>query len=125
MDNKEELYRNLVILLKIFKNRPYHLAKYLMSNNAFSLTFIEKIINSNKLNEMNNQDESLLNFNDITQMDEYFNSIISDITPKSKNIDDITNELNDKLFKCLLDENYEEAAKIRDYMSKNGIKKKT
>ena len=41
MEN-EDLYRNLVILLKMFKNRPYHLAKYLIEN--YSLTNMLSIL---------------------------------------------------------------------------------
>ena len=42
MEN-EELYRSLVILLKMFKNRPYHLAKYLVENSALTDEFIKKL----------------------------------------------------------------------------------
>ena len=47
-EDKDQLYKNLVILLKMFKNRPYHLAKYLTDNTAFSQEFIKKILESDK-----------------------------------------------------------------------------
>ena len=57
MEN-EDLYRNLVILLKMFKNRPFHLAKYLIENSALTEDFIKKIKNSDRLKELNKEDES-------------------------------------------------------------------
>ena len=57
MEN-EELYRSLVIMLKMFKNRPYHLAKYLVENSALTEDFIKKIKNSDRLKELNKEDES-------------------------------------------------------------------
>ena len=39
--NNEQLYRNLIAILKLFKNRPYHLAKYLIENDAFTDKFLK------------------------------------------------------------------------------------
>ena len=77
MEN-EDLYRNLVILLKMFKNRPFHLAKYLIDNSALKDEFLKKLINNEKLKEFS-QDEDLKSkilFLDINQMNDYFNSLI-------------------------------------------------
>ncbi len=57
MEN-EELYRSLVIMLKMFKNRPYHLAKYLVENSALTEDFIKKIKNSDRLKELNEDEKS-------------------------------------------------------------------
>ena len=54
MEN-EDLYRNLVILLKMFKNRPYHLAKYLIENSALTNEFIKKVSENSKLSEEENK----------------------------------------------------------------------
>ena len=51
MEN-EDLYRNLVILLKMFKDRPDQLSKYLIENSAFTDEFIHKIKNNKKLKKM-------------------------------------------------------------------------
>lgn len=51
MEN-EDLYRNFVILLKMFKNRPFHLAKYLIENSALTEDFIKKVMNSSSLKEL-------------------------------------------------------------------------
>lgn len=134
MEN-EELYKNLVILLKMFKNRPYHLAKYLVENSALTNDFITKLQNSEKLKEMSNEEKTSeqkllpppvpVYFVDISQMENFYSSLIDDIKQlsKDKGIDQIEKELNEKLDKCIKEEKYEDAARIRDYMVRNGIKR--
>lgn len=128
--DRNRLYRNLSILLKLFKNRPNHLAKYLIENSAFTEEFIYNIIGSKKLNEMNPSDaynyfveENNLTpvyFTDFDEMENFYTGIIED---KSITIDttELTKELNIKLEKYVNEEKYEEAVKIRDYMRKNNI----
>lgn len=56
-ENKnDKTYRNLVILLKMFKNRPHHLAKFLLDNNSFNKRFLDKILTSNNLNDLSAED---------------------------------------------------------------------
>lgn len=127
----DSLYKNLVILLKIFKNRPNHLAKYLIENSALSEAFIQSIINSGKLNDMSEREahdyfqDYLLNnspvyFTDYEEMNKYYNSIMTEpklISDKSE----LSKELNTKLKKYLTEERYEEAVTLRDYMLRNNI----
>jgi excinuclease UvrABC helicase subunit UvrB len=134
MEN-EELYRSLVIMLKMFKNRPYHLAKYLVENSALTEDFIKKLKNSDKLKELNEgektSEQKLLPvpvpvyFVDISQMENFYNSFIDDIQQlsKEKSIEEITKELNKKLDDLIKQEKYEEAARVRDYMNRNNIKR--
>lgn len=134
MEN-EELYRSLVILLKMFKNRPYHLAKYLVENSALTESFIKKLKNSDKLKEINEEDKTSeqkmlpmpvpVYFMDISQMENFYNSFIDDMKQlsKEKNIEEITKELNSKLDDLIKQEKYEEAARVRDYMTRNNIKR--
>lgn len=134
MEN-EEIYRSLVILLKMFKNRPYHLAKYLVENSALTDNFIKKLKNSDKLKEISDDektDEQRLlpmpvpvYFVDISQMENFYSSFIDDIQQlsKEKGIEEVTKELNKKLDDLLKQEKYEEAARVRDYMSRNNIKR--
>jgi hypothetical protein len=125
--NNEQLYRNLISILKLFKNRPYHLAKYLIENDAFNDRFIKKLLESDKLNELGEEEtKSLVKavyFIDISHMTDYFNSFTDEIQSKSKSIKSITKELNDKLDQCLKEEKYEDAIRIRDYMVKNNIQR--
>lgn|SRR5574343_753464 len=132
MEDNEKLFRNLLMILKMFKNRPYHLAKYLVDNNAFDHKFIEKIINSQKLNDISEKeansffpDQMSVYFLDITQMNDYYNSLTEDIIeePKKKSKEELTTNLNSKLDLLIKEERYEEAARIRDYMNKNNIKR--
>jgi len=134
MEN-EELYRSLVIMLKMFKNRPYHLAKYLVENSALTEDFIKKIKNSDKLKELNEDEKSSeqkllpvpvpVYFVDISQMENFYNSFIDDIKQlsKEKSIEEITKNLNEKLDDLIKQEKYEEAARVRDYMARNNIKR--
>ncbi len=134
MEN-EELYRSLVIMLKMFKNRPYHLAKYLVENSALTEDFIKKIKNSDRLKELNEDEKSSeqkllpvpvpVYFVDISQMENFYNSFIDDIKQlsKEKSIEEITKNLNEKLDDLIKQEKYEEAARVRDYMNRNNIKR--
>jgi hypothetical protein len=128
MEN-EDLYRNLVILLKMFKNRPYHLTKYLIENSAFTEDFIKKISENDKLSNISEEDENTpkqpIYFLDIGKMNEHYSSFTDEIkllergkTPKELELD-----LNEKLKKFIFEEKYEDAARVRDYMVKNKIKR--
>ena len=127
MEN-EDLYRNLVILLKMFKNRPYHLAKYLIENSAFSNDFIKKVSENAKLinlSEEDNQSKQPIYFLDIGKMNDHYSSFTDEIKllERGKTPMEIEMELNEKLDKLLFDEKYEDAARVRDYMTKNKIKR--
>ena len=128
MNNDDELYNNLVTLLKLFKNRPYHLSKYLIENSALDTNFINKILKSDKLQElqekMSNEggyELTPIYFPDISKMEEFYNSL-SNIS-ESKDKKEILKELNQKMMELLKGEKYEEAARLRDYMIENRIKR--
>lgn len=127
MEN-EDLYVALTNFLKLFKNRPNHLARFLLDNNVLTEDIIKKLKNSDKLKKLKAEDtEEITNmhFNDISQMDNFYNSFIDDINQlyKNKNIEQVTKELNAKLDKLIVDEEYVKAAKLRDYMKRNNIKR--
>jgi hypothetical protein len=124
--NNQDFYKKLVLLLNFFKNRPYHLAQYLIENSAFDKDFISKLNSNNKLSEIGDSNimSNQIHFVDITHMDDYFNSLLDEIKPIGKNNDVYLKELTIKLEECILKENYEEAAKIRDYINRNRINKK-
>ncbi len=128
MDN-EDLYRRLVVVLKMFKNQPYHLAKYLIENSALTDEFINRLLSSGKLKELSSgKDMKLLEspyFLDITQMDNFYNSFIEDINDlsKEKSAEEVAKEINNKLDELIKQEKYEEAARVRDYMIRNNIKR--
>jgi hypothetical protein len=126
MEN-EDLYRNLVILLKMFKNRPYHLAKYLIENSAFSNDFIKKVVENAKLTNLSEDDNQPKQpyFLDIGKMNDHYSSFTDEIKllETGKTPMEIEMELNEKLDKLLFDEKYEDAARVRDYMAKNKIKR--
>jgi len=116
MEDKDKLYQSLILILKLFKNRPYHLAKYLIDNEALDDRFVRKIINSK--NKLNNKIDNIY-FKDISKLNEYFNSIIEDTREKTQ--EQILLDLNIKLDNLINEEKYEEAICLRDYMIKNNI----
>lgn len=121
MEN-ENFHKNLISLLKVFKNRPYHLSKYLIDNNAFNKDFIQKIQNSSKLSEINEMENKY--FSSISQMEDFYSSLLEEgVVSAKKTKKELTIELNNKLAQLIIDEKYEEAAALRDYMLKKGIKK--
>jgi hypothetical protein len=129
MSNKnEQLYKNLIAILKLFKNRPLHLAKYLIENDALDVNFKEKILNNDNLTDLANSDTDgmikAVYFVDISHMVDYFNSITLNEETEVESKRDISKELNDKLDKFIKQEKYEDAVRVRDYMEKNNIERR-
>jgi len=125
MEN-EDLYRNLVILLKMFKNRPYHLAKYLIENDSLTDDFMKKISENGKLSDIGKEEESQkpVYFLDIGKMNDYYSSLSEDNVAKTVKTDEETVAyMNQRLEAFIKEEKYEEAARLRDYMAKNKIKR--
>lgn len=108
MDNKT--YEKLIRLFDFFKNRPNHLTKFLVENDALDSKFLNKIENKNFENIENRK-----NFSSIDEMEKYYSSIIGKKI-KNKTKKEIEQELNEKLDKFIENEKFEEAAKLRDYM---------
>jgi excinuclease UvrABC helicase subunit UvrB len=118
--NNEELNEILANFLKMFKNRPYHLAKYLIENSALNKPFLNKIIKSAKLNNPKIQDVYLTS---ISEMDDFYSSILDPVKIGNKTLEEVTKEINDKMDELIKNEKFEEAAKLRDYMLKKSIKR--
>lgn len=130
MDKNDELNKSLVVLLKMFKNRPYHLAKYLIDNSALNSEFINKLTNSDKLKKLSDEqfDKTPIlpvYFVSISQMNEFYDSFIDDINQisKEKSLEELTKDINQKLDNLIKSEKFEEASRVRDYMVRNGIKR--
>jgi hypothetical protein len=121
--NSKKLYKNLTKFLENFKNRPNHLSKFLIDNDALSVNFIEKIQKIDKITEKNDISLYNVNFKNISQMEDFYNSILDEDVTIKKTVKELTKEYNDKLNYLIDNEMYEEAAKMRDYMSGNNIKR--
>lgn len=115
----DESYDNLIKLLSMFKNRPYHLAKYLITNSALKESFIKKLKDS-KISELENEN---INFLTIEEMENYYQSLIDLKNIEEKSRKEIEKTLNEKLESAIILENYEEASRIRDYMRLNNFKR--
>ncbi len=126
MEN-ENIYKNLVQLLKMFDGRPNHLAKYLLDNSALNKDFTQRISDNYKLKKISKKGEEahMPYFTDITHMTEFYASFSDDIKrlTDGKTQEEITSDLNSQLNEYVLNEKYEDAARLRDYMFKNNIKR--
>ena len=120
-------YENLLVVLKLFQNRPHHLTKFLIENKAINPDFLSKISDSDKLSDMakNGIKDNFLHFNTISEMKRYYSSLIDDLEnlKRKKTKEELSIEINQKLKDAIEKENYEEASRIRDYMKVNNIQK--
>jgi excinuclease UvrABC nuclease subunit len=101
-----------------------------MENGAFNKQFLNKISKSTKLEQISTEDEInkylASQFSDLNHMQDFYNSLLDEIKEitLNKSKSEISKELNDKLDSYIREEKFEEAAKLRDYMQKNSIKRK-
>ena len=116
---------NLVNLFKLFKDRPNNLARFLLDQDAFTDKFLKKINQNKKLTEENSDDFEIY-FSSIDEMKDHYSLFINDVEihKKKKTKEEIIEELTAKIKQAVEEENYEEAARIRDYMLRNNLKKK-
>ena len=113
---------HLIILLKMFNDRPNHLARYLLEHDAFTDIFMDKLTKSeilSKFSTIQTEHTPIPFFTDIKSMEDYYSSLVN-----NKIDQNIIDDLNLKLASALIEERYEDAAEIRDYMIKIGVKNK-
>jgi excinuclease UvrABC helicase subunit UvrB len=124
---KKITHSNLINLLKLFQDRPNHLANFLIENDAFSDSFIKKLNDSDKLSELSeNLTDKDVYFSSIDEMNRFYKLLIDDLESikKTKTKKELMIELNQKVQDAINNEDYEEAARIRDYIIKNNLRKK-
>lgn len=114
-------YKNLSKFLKFFINRPNHLARYLIDNDALNKEFLNKI-SSLDSSEMDESKLISLYFLDINQMNNFFKKLIEKNDPNYSD-SNLIEELERELQNCLIEERYEDAIRIRDYLKKIKNKK--
>lgn len=121
-EEERELYNRLLTLITLFKNRPHHLVKYIINNSILSESFIDKLLNSDRIKNLTQVDiETTNKFTNITQIEDFYTSLITDIESGDKK--EIENKLNKKMDNLIKEERFESAAKLRDYMKRKGIKR--
>lgn len=122
----ERDYKNLLVLIRMFKNRPNHLSKFLIENNALTKEFLDRIEISDKLSNANlsKTGEDSYYFTNITEMKAYYSSLIDDLelvkTKKSR--EDLKKYLTEGLETAILNEDFEEASRIRDFIIMNKLR---
>lgn len=126
MSKGGDIYKNLVTLLKLFKNRPYHLAKFLLDKDALDKKFSNEIQKSTKLLELDQKPGGLNpNFNNITKMNDYFQNLLENNHSELQTPAELERDLNSQLDRLIKEEKYEEAACLRDYMMEKNFKRKS
>jgi hypothetical protein len=128
----DKLKKKLIALFHVFKDKPNMLAEYLETYDAFNENFKNIINNSSDLTKIAEQlsNEEVLEkpyFNNIEEMKIYYNNLFD--RPKHKNdskhpILGVTSQeeaLKMQLLIAIELEDYEKAAKIRDYMIQLGF----
>lgn len=102
--NQHEKYELLANFFKLFQDKRWLLAKFLIDNNAINDSFLKKInIEEN---------EPVTDFENIEKLNSYFNKLISKESENHKM------DLEVKLLQLIEEERYEEAAKLRDWLKK-------
>ncbi len=114
---EKQFIDNFIKLIKLFKNKPHFLTKFLLNNYAFDKKFVDTIQTSEFLTKIKRSDYNL-NFKNFDEMNQYFFNIVNS---GIKNIKETKKDFNKNLKKLLDEEKYEEASKLRDYMKKNKI----
>lgn len=126
---ENDSYKNLITLLKLFKNRPYHLAKYLLDNSALNQKFVDNILNSSSLAKLSSDgniqknNPSPIHFINISQMEDFYSSLLDEKEVLKKSKSELQKEMNEKLDKLISEEKFEEAAYLRDWMKMKNIKR--
>jgi hypothetical protein len=120
--------KNLVCFLRLFQNRPNHLAKYLIDNNCFKEDFVKNISQSKKLSDLSQKyelnDLPNIYFLNFKEMIKFFENFSNDYQIDNLDVEKMKEELNSKLDEMIKSERYEEAIKIRDFMIQNNIQRK-
>jgi excinuclease UvrABC helicase subunit UvrB len=107
--------RKLSKFLSFFINRPNHLSKYLMDNDALNKDFLNKI-SSVDLPEITESKMVEVYFVDINQMNIFFKNLLNKEKYPDSNNEDLIQELEKELQKSISEERYEDAIRIRDYL---------
>lgn len=122
----EKSHKNLLILLNLFKNRPNHLCRFLLENNALDGKFLSKLEDNEKLSNVNLSKigDQHFYFSNISEMKSYYSSLVEDLDSLKDGSDreKLKLDLLELIDKAILNEDYEEAARIRDFMIINKLK---
>ena len=134
---KEDIKKNLVILLKLFKDKPQFLINFLLNNNAFTEEFLLNVVESEKLNNFNSSEKEnkeydifseIPHFKNIKNMHEYLNSLIKEnLNEENEDLifekinKDLKDSLIQKLENAIKEEDYLEAARVRDRLKELNI----
>jgi len=116
-------HKNLSNFLKFFINRPNHLAKYLLDNDAMKKEFLNKLQKDTDYKNLEEKIKSVY-FSDVEHMNSFFNKLINPNGSVEVSDSNLLKELEKELQISIVEERYEDAIRIRDYLKNISDKKK-
>lgn len=125
---QEQFKANLLALIKLFDNAPNIIVNYLIEHNAFTSSFQERVLLNKTLTGLTNvEDPKPPFFRTQEEMMDYYNDLFKynsqvKLDPVAIPFKNENECLQSQLDKALQEENYEEAAHIRDYAKEMQIK---
>jgi len=116
-------YEKLAKFLRFFINRPNHLAKYLIENDALRKEFLSKL----SISDCEDMEKKLATscFLDVEHMKCFYNKLIGQSTSQNFSEENLFQQLEKELNDSIKEERYEDAIRIRDYLKNFRNKKKT
>lgn len=129
---REDIFKShLTALFLQFKDKPHLLANYFSQHDALKEIFKDRIIGNSKLKNIyddmkKNEENSKPYFHTIEEMEKYYNQLFEkDKEPKKIHpvlgVSTKEEVLKVQLQEAIDKEDYEKAAKLRDYMKQLGI----
>ena len=109
---KNKAHKNLAHIIHSFGFRPNLLAKYFIDNDVLKPAFL-KVLEEGDYSDL---EKSAPVFSHFSQIRDYYSDVLKTI---DLNLDDenLTHKLNEKLDELIIQERYEEAIAIRDFMT--------
>lgn len=126
MSKKDRLIKkNLITLLKVFENKPNLLAQYLLEYDILDDKMKKLLLDNKELFNLSKELDDSMEikipyFNTIEEIEFFYSKFFNNIngTLSKESSEEIFNQ---QLKTYLINEEYEKAAKLRDYCMKNNI----
>jgi hypothetical protein len=115
--------KNLTKFLSFFINRPNHLAKYLIDNDALKREFISKLQKESDYKLLEGK-LKMTYFENLDHMNEFFKKLIDSNVKLEDSEKNLIEKLEKELQLSILEERYEDSIRIRDYLKNIFDKKK-
>lgn len=125
--NNEEIAEKLKIFFKIFEKKPNLLVKFIVNYDVIDTSFLEQLSKNVEIEKQlhfynKNKKLDIKFFKDLVHMQEYYNSLFKDESNQEEQKHPIlgfrtrSEMLVNQLKTAIVEENFEKAANLRDYI---------